>query len=274
MLVAKLVGGLVNSVEPRETCISQHIYKNIMSFSSLLILLCLLLISIVIIKSIKRYRIIKCFGLFIIIIILFGVSFFISVFLKVDHTPIIEGHIIDFNNNQPIPDTIVRCRWRGKVLETTTILKELYIIANNNGYYKIPAEKIKTSFKKGELRSISLEYLHPYYRYKIIIINERSDKIKINELLKIKQYQLNVNIKKFSTEYNEIIKNNCNAISSIIYTKNSDYFYWAKKANLIFNKDDIWKNWEKILRKTCADADYKLKINNLERLRKVIEKNK
>jgi hypothetical protein len=243
-----------------------------MSWSSILILLCVVLIFTVIIKLIKRYRVIKCLGFFVIIIIVFGVSFFISVFLKVDHTPIIEGHIIDSDNNQPIPDTIVRCRWRGKVLETTTILKELYIVANNNGYYKIPAEKIKTSFKKGDLRSISLEYLHPYYRYKIIIIGRSSD-IKINKLLKIKQYQLNVNIRSFSTEYNEANKNNCNAISSIIYRHNSDYFYSAKEANLIIDKDGIWKDWERILRKTCADADYKLEINKLERLRNIIEKN-
>jgi len=199
------------------------------------------------------------------------VGLFISFFLKVDHTPNINGNVIDSDNGQPIPDTIVRCRWRGKVLETTTILKERYIATDNNGYYKIPAEKIRPSFRKGELSSISLEYLHPYYIYKIIIIDKISRKIQINELLKIKEYKFNINIKNLYAEYEEANENNCSDISSVIYTQNSDYFYWAKKANFIINKNDIWEYWEKILNKSCSDKDYTLEINKLVRLRNVVE---
>ena len=75
----------------------------------------------------------KKFSIFSTITILIIFGLFLSVFLKVDHTPIIERYVIDTDENQPVPHTVVRCQWLGKVLETTTILKEVYIATDNHG---------------------------------------------------------------------------------------------------------------------------------------------
>ncbi len=231
-----------------------------MSFSSILIFICVVILTIIIFKLIKRYSFIKCFGIFIIVIILFGFSIFISFFVKVYRTPIIEGYIIDSDNNKPIPNTIVRCCWHGKVIETTTTLDELCVLTDNNGYYIIPKNEIKTSFKKGSLNNIYLEYFHPLYSLKREVISNSnySEKIKMKELLKLKRYSVDIKLEKIS-------KGDCRQTGWDIDTFIMYYFNWGTKTKFNLNEDYIWQKWDSILSKACSQIDYKKNIQYLSK---------
>ena len=239
-----------------------------MSFSSILIFICVVILTIIIFKLIKRYSFIKCFGIFIIVIILFGFSIFISFFVKVYRTPIIEGYIIDSDNNKPIPNTIVRCCWHGKVIETTTTLDELCVLTDNNGYYLIPEKEIKTSFKKGSLNSIVLEYFHPLYSLKREMVSDGtySKKRKMKELLKLKRYTIDIKLDKIS-------KKDCRQIVRDLDTFITYYFNWGIKTKFKFDEDYIWREWDYILSKACTQIDYEKNIQFLRRKYERYKKN-
>lgn len=239
-----------------------------MSFSSILFLLCLIISITIIVTLIKRYGFIKCLGIFTIIIIFFGFSIFIYFFLKVDRTPIIEGYITDIDKNKPIPNTIVKCCWLGRVIETRTILDELCVFTDKNGYYLIPEKEIKTSFKKGSLNSIVLEYFHPLYSLKREVVSDStySKKIKIKGLLKLKRYTIDIKL-------DEISKKGCRQIVQDLDTFITYYFNWGIKTKFKFDEDYIWQEWDYILSKACTQIDYEKNIQFLRRKYERYKKN-
>ena len=170
--------------------------------------------------------------------------------------------------HKPIPNTIVRYCWHGKVIETTTTLDELCVLTDNNGYYLIPEKEIKTSFKKGSLNSIVLEYFHPLYSLKREMVSDGtySKKRKMKELLKLKRYAIDIKLDKIS-------KKGCRQIVRDLDTFITYYFNWGIKTKFKFDEDYIWREWDYILSKACTQIDYEKNIQFLRRKYERYKKN-